>query len=1232
MPDSAGNGSRAHRKAAVLTVAAGTVSPWQVRDEFARLVIGDLHGPAFGPRETLPASPLVRDRYLVGMLAPRDVRTDPARFDEASNLEGDGEEGAESDRTAAVGFFPSSLGLSFSVDAEATEIEVLASWGHYRKEQRAADELRAIEGFYIRKRDADKEMLSIWQRYDREGTVRVALVDGDIEATMPVPEQPAVVIRGRARRRNDGSRLVTIFLVNEQTSIKRNADERWLFQAALTVRDPAARPIFLERSYGEPTHAEADDERAQLGMLYRDALEFAVGHGVAVRAERAPGEERRAISISTCNVPTYELARTDQPIVAENPLLSPLERDMPVLAATPDAQFRERLQPIVTAYRAWIDAQEQRIGDPAQRLAAHEEAARDAITQARTIATRIEAGIAILESDSNAAEAFRFANEAMWQQRIRQLAIAQRRSLSDAASSDEAKSAVPPLEEFVRLVDVPANRSWRLFQIAFICLNLPSLVDPRHSERSGDDAVLDLLFFPTGGGKTEAYLGLVAFTLAIRRLQGTIESDEGPLDGSEGVAVFMRYTLRLLTSQQFARASALICACEVLRRNKAAADARWGTVPFRLGLWIGQNTTPNYFKAALDAVEAARQRSGYTGGYSNPLQLAACPWCGAGLEVGRDIKPDKVRWRTLLFCSDPFGTCAFTERRAPGEGIPVVTTDEEVYRLLPAFLIATIDKFARLPWLGPMHLLFGRTYQRCERHGFRSHDLDRSSGYEENDRHNAAGSVPAHKTVACNRLRPPDLIIQDELHLISGPLGTLAGLYEAAIDRLASVCIGGITVRPKVVASTATIRRAASQVNALFARRLSLFPPPVLDAGETFFARETPPSQTAPGRLYVGICARGQRLKAAEARMSISILAAAQKVFDRYGEAADPYMTMLDYFSSLRELAGMRRLVDDDVRQRLSMAATRGLGKRSTALTVKELTSRMSSGEIPKTLDGLTVSFAPGTRSGYNGPFDVVLATNMISVGVDVPRLGLMIVVGQPKSTAEYIQATSRIGREANRPGIVFTLYNWARPRDLSHYERFEFDHATFYRQVEPLSLTPFSSRALDRALAAVLVGIVRQENAHLPLGNSLNPDEAAQIAPLVERDVRAAVDALARRAARVHPDPRVAAEVRRRADELLDIWLDRQRIAQRHQAPLSYGGGAKRKSLLEPPGKRRWGRWSAPNSLRETEHNVNLLLAVDDTSVDEAPPYHLTTAAAAAAPTAPNFEDEDFDERDDDR
>lgn len=270
----------------------------------------------------------------------------------------------------------------------------------------------------------------------------------------------------------------------------------------------------------------------------------------------------------------------------------------------------------------------------------------------------------------------------------------------------------------------------------------------------------------------------------------------------------------------------------------------------------------------------------------------------------------------------------------------------------------------------------------------------------------------------------------------------------------------------------------------------------MLDSGDSFFARQRPITAAAPGRRYVGICAHGLRLKAAEARLAITVLAAAQRLFDRYGALADPYMTLVAYFGSLRELAGMRRLLDDDVRERLPKAAERGLGRRRSSLDLEELTSRRASEAIPLILNRLAVEHRPDRPKDAERPLDVVLATNMISVGVDVQRLGLMMVVGQPKATAEYIQATSRIGRDIQRPGIVFTLYNWARPRDLSHYEHFEYDHATFYRQVEALSVTPFAARACDRVLTAILVALTRHEAAQLPIGEQLNPDSAAQRAP----------------------------------------------------------------------------------------------------------------------------------------
>jgi hypothetical protein len=360
----------------------------------------------------------------------------------------------------------------------------------------------------------------------------------------------------------------------------------------------------------------------------------------------------------------------------------------------------------------------------------------------------------------------------------------------------------------------------------------------------------------------------------------------------------------------------------------------------------------------------------------------------------------------------------------------------------------------------------------------------------------------------------------------------------------------------------------------------------------------------------------------------MSLLAAAQLLFEKYGPAADPYMTVVGYFGSLRELAGMRRLLDDDVRQRLPRAARRGLGKRSRFLAIGELTSRMRSDDIPKILERLALPHVPNAKkSTTSGPFDAVLATNMISVGVDVARLGLMLTVGQPKSTAEYIQATSRVGREAERPGIVFTLYNWARPRDLSHYERFEYDHATFYRYVEALSVTPFSRRALDRGLTAVAVSLVRHERAHRELGARTNLEAGGQLAPVLDPELRELLRTIVERFDRVQGDPDASTELQEKLDDLLDLWCNRQREASRTRAPLTYTGRTQGSvPLLEMPRPYHWGKWTVPNSLRETEHAVNLLLSTTDDSAREERPWRMTSMRPSAV-VAHTVEEVDLEE-----
>jgi len=467
--------------------------------------------------------------------------------------------------------------------------------------------------------------------------------------------------------------------------------------------------------------------------------------------------------------------------------------------------------------------------------------------------------------------------------------------------------------------------------------------------------------------------------------------------------------------------------------------------------------------------------------------------------------------------------------------------------------------------------------------------------------HPAKGSEPAGRIEKVGPLRPPDLIIQDELHLIAGPLGSMVGLYESAVDRLATWELAhGKRSRPKVVASTATARRAPRQIGALFDRRTEVFPPPGLDIGDSFFARQrsTVPDAEhyASGRRYVGICAHGTRMKSTLIRVYVSVLGAAQKLHEKYGKnpVTDPYMTLVGYFNSLRDLGGMRRLVEDGVSARLTRANERGLARRYDPL-LQELTSRLSSTEIPDVLAHLTVPFVKDRPKGERRPIDVLLAASMIAVGVDVPRLGIMVVSNQPKSSAEYVQATSRIGRRA--PGLVFTVFNWARPRDLSHYETFEHFHATIYRQVEALSVTPFADRAVDRGLSGVLVAWSRDlgetYNGNLKAGTFDRNDE------LADHIVRY----LKRRAGNVSGDNGVSTGVECQLDARLDQWSKERQVPGRRLAYDRPGGSADDVvGLLWRPEAGPWRRMTCQTSLRNVDQGIRLLLDREDGTAEMGP------------------------------
>jgi hypothetical protein len=1084
---------------------------------------------------------------------------DPVENDTLPIGGGDDEDGEEdTSPPLIIGFNPSSFGLSFLVDANVQVLCAKVSWGDYRREK--------AEG-------SEGSTSTIWRRYHREAVVDGIRVGsaGTIERIVLSPsaknptgtvvtgvDDPEIALEGVVHD-FAGYRAISLFLVNRRTKGvlgDRSKDERWTYQPRLLVTTTKGDPIFVAKDFqADPLLIDDDGEGATNALLYRHAREFATGHGVAAEWATPTEDGRRTTAVFTEFMPKHEVPL----LIAPSEQTGGATLDMKTLADTtaPD-QLVKLLEPMVLAYEAWIAATERASLSPdIQGDAQLRDAAKVNIERCKDCAARMRAGLMLLQRDAHVLAAFQFANRTMWDQRIHSLwaAANRKRGTLEGAATD---------------FDKPDNRTWRPFQMGFILLNLRGIAD----EASTDRRLIDLLWFPTGGGKTEAYLGLSAFTLALRRLRG----DRHGMHAGAGVSIIMRYTLRLLTVQQFQRAAALICACELVRRNE---PQKWGSEPFRIGVWVGRGTTPNTFadsqKALEDIRDGKKPRSG------SPVQLVACPRCGTMLIGERGI-PEKDTYqldtkaqRTLVWCCNQ--ACEFSAAPSSNQGIPVVVVDDEIYRACPSLVVATVDKFARIPFKGQTRTLFGlrNRYSPTYGHISEAHG-DTVGGRKLRD----AGAAP--------RLLPPELIIQDELHLISGPLGTMVGLYETVVEYASSLMPAGATRIPaKVIASTATIRRAAQQTHQLYGgRKLAIFPPSGLTARDSFFAREMaidPEADSSAGRLYVGVNAPGSSTKTLLVRVYSILLATAEAEIQADPAAADPYGTLVGYFNSMRALGGAKRLVEDDVKLvRLRyLAQQRGLPRRNIT-DPEELTSRIDSWRIPGLLKRLDNPFPRG-KSDW--PVDVLLATNMISVGVDIDRLGLMAVTGQPKTTAEYIQATSRVGRK--HPGLVVTMYNWMGARDLSHYERFQSYHAALYRYVEAISVTPFSSRALDRGLRGMFAAMNRlfgRQMAEEPHAENFDP--ASTVTTDIIEDVcqRAAVlvgkdnAELVRARLLSHRD-----DWAHLADALLRYsWLDDSRRPPNNS-----------RVLLRTAGTQNEGEWSTPGSLREVEPTAAFFLEEGD-------------------------------------
>mgnify|MGYP004514462399 CR=1 FL=1 len=823
---------------------------------------------------------------------------------------------------------------------------------------------------------------------------------------------------------------ITIMLINDKEA--SSSSKNCLFQPEIRVSSDNNSFSFIDYA-GQADFKYLDDEEQSLQLQYRNKKNYGSGLGTSVNWEITEDGKGELYSdfFPKVEVPGMDFSLKD--IESVNPRVFSMEF-LSDLNMTPKSDKINELKLLIDSYEKWITEQEKELLKLDSKYHA---IGRKNLNGCRASLIRMRDGIDLLLSNENIWKSFQLANRAMYMQRIH---VKLQELYPETFPYDEEISDILENIDYndrntFGLKNSNENFSWRPFQLAFLLMSLSAVTNNNSPDRN----LVDLIWFPTGGGKTEAYLGLTAFTIFFRRLCH--------LSDSSGTTVIMRYTLRLLAAQQFTRASTLICACELIRADSTSKRPRYGKYDLgkdriTIGLWIGREHTPNkndQAKANLEKLnDSTIQDLKENKDRYNKFQMLKCPWCGTKLV--KEIRNNKLKgefgYRMTqghfqLYCPQP--ACQFSDDYS--ECLPVQVVDEELYLNPPTLLFGTVDKFAMLPW-------------------------NRKTG---------------NFFASNSNNRPPELIIQDELHLISGPLGTIVGLYETVVDKLCA----NKGVRAKIIASTATIRRAKEQCSALYNREVNQFPNPGLNAEDSFFARESviDYSKNNYGRSYIGLMPSGKTKAMMEVR-TIASLMQHINMMELSDEIKDKYWTLTVYFNSLRELGKCTTLVADDVKDAIKQMSYRlGVGNDARKIsTADELTSRVSTTILNETLEKLEKREYKKeiieAKDYAHYPSNIVLATNMISVGIDVARLNVMVIVGQPKLTSEYIQASSRVGR--TYPGIVLAMYDGSKSRDRSFYEQFRSYHESFYKYVEPTGATPFSKPARDRALHAVLISLLR--------------------------------------------------------------------------------------------------------------------------------------------------------------
>jgi hypothetical protein len=884
----------------------------------------------------------------------------------------------------------------------------------------------------------------LWKRLPNEQKIiKIKLEDENSNEATPIPleieeetKETITCFFKKVLQTNHG-RFIKILLANRLQHPKKKfsfSNERLnskaMFQAKIKVNGTTFLP-YKQFSENNPF----DEELNIINFQYREEFSFAIGHGCAVKWN----DDRQPTELNTTFLPEVDIKSYSNEFKEDFPegLKSITElRKLSIWSDLNDDEIIDQLYLFVNEYQIWIDKQITiKTADNFQNIK------NNIIGKQSETFERLIKNITFLKENEEAFKSFKLANTAMYIQMF----------VSNEKFFGKKNIELTEIDENIKYNNIDYfkdnktfNPKYRPFQLAFFLLNLESLINPESEDRNN---IVDLLWFPTGGGKTEAYLALTAFTIISRRILNE--------DNADGVAVIMRYTLRLLTAQQFERATKLILSLDFLKKQfKNKDEYYFGNSPISIGMWVGASSTPNSFKDALgiynkikDNLVKANSKKNHDLQKVNTFPIENCSWCGCKI-----ISKNKFNFFEQGYnaTANSFNIKCINTACTFSNELPIYFVDDKIYQTPPTLLFATVDKFAMISHREEGHKLFN--------------------------------------SLEKNKL-PPDLIIQDELHLLSGPLGSITGIYESIVELLSTKG----NRKPKIIASTATTRNTAHQVEMLYGNReLNIFPPMGLSYNDNFFSFVSNDSK----RKHIGFMPTGKTGLNSQIQILGNLFIARIELFKYLIEnenlsqeecinKMNYFWTIVSFYNSLRDVGKIYNKVPAEILSLIKLLHSRynisrdkyAFNWKGLPSRTKELTSRIESNSIKKLLDQLEQSFSLNRYEGrdyVHQTVDLVLASNMFSVGIDIKRLNVMLMNGQSKNVAEYIQASSRVGREDM--GIVINLLDANRSRDKSYFENYVSFHNAYYKYVEPLSVTPFTEIAVDKVMASLLVAFVRHK------------------------------------------------------------------------------------------------------------------------------------------------------------